>query len=173
MKVSVELLVEPALSLNSLIFNGLTLRTFSAVVSDSVRPLEFVQEALPTRSPLEAAGPDVTSKVALTLAPGATGSENVFAGSAAPETTDFHCLSGTEMLNLTAVTGDPVVFVNVKVVSCEEPGEKVWRPGGVAIAVAGARLRRGTSYLAATTFACTSWSVASVGNVPAAVIAPS
>src|SRR3954467_15111295 len=122
MKVSVELLAEPALSLNSLIFNGLTLRTFSAVVSDWVRPLEFVQEALPTRSPLETPGPDVTLKVALTLAPGATGSANIFAVSVPPETTDFHCWSGAEMLNLTAVAGDPVVFVNVKVVSCEEPG---------------------------------------------------
>ncbi len=37
----------------------------------------------------------------------------------------------------------------------------------------GARLSRATSYLAATTLACTSWSVASVGKVPAAVIAPS
>ena len=80
---------------------------------------------------------------------------------------------GTEMLNLTPVAGAPVVFVNVTVVSCEDPGENVWSPGGVAVADAGARLSRGTSYLAATTLACTSWSVASVGKVPAAVIAPS
>ena len=42
-----------------------------------------------------------------------------------------------------------------------------------ASAEAGARLSRGTSYLAATTLACTNWSVASEGKVPAAVIAPS
>ncbi len=80
------------------------------------------------------------------------------------------------MLNLTPTTGTPVVFVNVTVVSCEDPGENVWSPGGVAVAEAlwpGARLSRGTSYLAATTLACTFWSVASVGKVPAAVIAPS
>ena len=63
---------------NSLILTGLTFRTFSAVVSDCVLPSRFVHEALPTRSPLKAAGPEVTLKVALTLAPGATGSANVF-----------------------------------------------------------------------------------------------
>ena len=77
------------------------------------------------------------------------------------------------MLNRRPTAGAPVVFVNVTVVSCEDPGENVCSPGGVAIADAGARLSRGTSYLAATTLACTSWSVASEGNVPAAVIAPS
>ena len=131
-----------------------------------------VHEALPTRSPLKAAGPEVTLKVALTLAPGATGSANVFAVSVVPETTAVHP-AGTAMLNLTSVTGAPVVFVNVTVVSCDEPGENVWSPGGVATADAGARLSRGTSYPAATTLACTIWSVASVGKVPAAVIAPS
>ena len=80
---------------------------------------------------------------------------------------------GTEMLNVTPTAGAPVVFVNLTMVSCEDPGENVWSPGGVAVAEAGARLSRCTSYLAATTLACTSWSVASVGKVPAAVIAPS
>ena len=72
---------------NSLILTGLTFRTFSAVVSDCFWPVDwFVQEALPIRSPLKAAGPEVTLKVALTLAPGATGSANVFDVSAVPET---------------------------------------------------------------------------------------
>ena len=132
----------------------------------------FVHWALPTRSPLKAAGPEVTLKVALTLAPGATGSAIVSDVLVAPGTTEVHCL-GTEMLNWTPTAGAPVVFVNVTVVSCEDPGENVWSPGGVAVADAGARLSRGTSYLAATTLACTSWSVASEGKVPAAVIAPS
>ena len=88
----VELAGEPALMRNSLILIGLTFRTFSAVVSDCVAPLVwFVHEALPTRSPLKAAGPEVTLKVALTLAPGATGSANVFDVSVAPETTEVHC----------------------------------------------------------------------------------
>ena len=156
---------EPALMRNSLILIGLTFRTFSAVVSDCVLPFAFVHEALPTRSPLKAAGPEVTLKVALTLAPGATGSANVFDVSVAPETTEVHP-AGTEMLNLTPVTGAPVVFVNVTVVSCEDPGENVWSPGGVAVADAGARLSRGTSYLAATTLACTFWLVSCVGKVP-------
>ncbi len=77
------------------------------------------------------------------------------------------------MLNLTPTAGAPVAFVKVTVVSCEDPGENVWSPGGVVAADAGARLSVGTSYLAATTLACTFWSVASVGKVPPAVIAPS
>src|ERR1017187_8273362 len=161
------------LTANSLILTGLTFRTFSAVVSDCVwPPAGSVHEALPTRSPLKAAGPEVTLKVALTVAPGATGSANVFDVLVAPETKEIHCL-GTEMLNWTPTAGVPVVFVNVTVVSCEDPGENVWSPGGVAVADAGARLSRSTSYLAATTLACTNWSVASVGKLPAAVIAPS
>ncbi len=165
MNESVEL--EPALMRNSLILIGLTLRTFSAVVSDCVLPFA-VHETLPTRSPLKAAGPEVTLKVALTLAPGATGAAMVVA----PEAAAVHPL-GAERLNLTPEAGAPVVFVNVKVASCEDRGVNVWSPGGVAAAEVGARVSRGTSYLAATTLACTNWSVASVGNVPPAVIEPS
>src|SRR3954452_17790501 len=124
---------------NSLILTGVTFRTFSAVVSDCFAPLVwFVHWALPTRSPLKAADPDVTLKVALTLAPGGTGLENV-AGVVA---TEVHC-RGREMLNWTPVAGAPEVLVNVTVVSCEDPGENVWSPGGVAVADAGARFRRG------------------------------
>src|SRR5512136_1825346 len=148
-------LAEPELMRNSLILTGLTFRTFSAVVSESVLPLAD-QEALATRSPLKAAGAEVTLKVALTLAPGATGSANVFDAPLAPETTDVHP-AGAEMLNWRPVTGAPVVFVKVTVVSWEDRGENVWSPGGVATADAGARLSRGTSYLAATTLACTNW----------------
>src|SRR5436190_9387082 len=169
----VGLVGEPALMRNSLIFTGLTFRTFSAVVSECFPPvIWFVHWALPTRSPLKAAGPDVTLKVALTLAPGATGSAIVTDVLVVPGTKEVHCL-GTEMLNWTPAAGAPVVFVNVTVVSCEDPGAHVWSPGGVATVEAGARLNRGTSYFAATTLACTNWSVASVGNVPAAVMAPS
>src|SRR5580700_7976350 len=77
---------EPALMRNSLILIGLTFRTFSAVVSECFPPVVwFVHLALPARSPLKAAGPEVTLKVALTLAPGATGSANVFDVSVCPE----------------------------------------------------------------------------------------
>src|SRR5580693_5187892 len=107
---------------NSLILIGLTFRTFSAVVADCVLPavppeVWFVHEALPARSPLNAAGPEVTLKVALTLAPGATGPAIVTDVLAAPGTTEVHCLPGTEMLNLTPTAGAPVVFVNVTVMS--------------------------------------------------------
>ncbi len=133
----VELSGEPELTANSLILIGLTLRTFSAVDSDRVcSVVELFHEALPTRSPLKALGPEVTLKVALTVAPGATGSGNVFDVSVVPETTAVQS-GGAEMLNLTLVAGAPVVLVNVTVDSCDEPGEKVWSPGGC-----GARRRR-------------------------------
>src|SRR4030042_4909365 len=108
----VELSGEPELTANSLILIGLTFRTFSAVVSDCLWPLvEFVHEALPTRSPLKAAGPEVTLKVALTLAPGATGPVNVSDVLVEPGTTEVHPL-GTEILNLTSTAGAPVALVN-------------------------------------------------------------
>src|SRR3990172_2501080 len=158
MNESVELAVEPALMRNSLILIGLTFRTFSTVVSDCVLPVvEFVHETLPIKSPLNAAGPDVTLKVALTLAPGATGSAFVTDVLVVPATEEVHCL-GTEMLNVTAVAGPPVVFVNVTVVSCDDPGENVWSPGGVAVAGAGARFRRAPSSFATTPLGCFSLS---------------
>src|SRR6185437_11778596 len=128
MNESVALSAEPALTRNSLIFTGLTFRTFSEIDSDRVLAW-FVHETLPTRSPLNASGPEVTLKVALTLAPGATVCD-VFG---APEATTVHPF-GAEMLSFTSVAGAPVVFVNVTVVSWEEPGENVWSPGGAAIA---------------------------------------
>src|SRR5215472_14326085 len=97
-----------ALTRNSLILIGLTFRTFSAVVSDCVLPEWFVHEALPTRSPLKGAGPEVILKVAVTLAPGATGSVNIFDFSVVPGTKEVHCV-GTEMLNLTPAAVVPVV----------------------------------------------------------------
>src|ERR1035441_3293693 len=135
------------LTLNSFTLMGLTFRAFSIVVSDCVPPLVVLfHAARPTRSPLKAADPEVTLKVALTVAPGATGP----AIAAGVLVTAVHCL-GAEMLKLTSVTGSPVVFLKVTVVSCEDPGENVWSPGGVSIADAGARLNRCTSYLAAAT----------------------
>ena len=96
---------------------------------------------MPTISPLKASEPEVTTKVALTFAPGEIGSANFFEASLELKTTEFHPL-GTEMLKVTSFTGTPVVFVNVTVVFCEDCGENVWSPGGVSVAFAGARLRR-------------------------------
>src|SRR5260370_37923500 len=102
---------------NSLILIGLTLRTFSAVVPDCLAPwVGFVHEALPIRSPLKGAAPEVTLKVALTLAPGATES-NVCDVSVVPGTTDGHCLLGTEMLSFTHTAVDPVAFVYLTALS--------------------------------------------------------
>ena len=124
----VEFAGEPALIANSLILTGPTFRTFSAVFSDCVLPF-VVHETLPARSPLKAAGPEVTLKVALTLAPGATGAAIIVA----PEATAVHPV-GTERLNLTPAAGVSVLFVKERVVSSEERGENVWSPGGVAAA---------------------------------------
>src|ERR1044071_7361364 len=116
----------PELTRNSLIFTGLTFLTFSAVLSDSLAPVAwFVHWALPTRSPLKAACPEVILNVALTLAPGATASAIVADVLELPGTTDVHCRFGTAMLSWTPIAGAPVVFVNVTVVSCEDPGENV------------------------------------------------
>src|SRR5690349_20935363 len=145
---------------NSLTFTRLTFRTFSTAVSDCLRPLA-VHEARATRSPLKAAGPEVILNAAVTLAPGATGSGNVFGATAVQP-------FGTAMLSSTPAAVAVAVFLKVTVVSWDDPGENVCTPGGAAAADAGATLSRATSYLAATTLAWTSWSVAFVGNVPPA-----
>src|ERR1022692_2372065 len=98
MNVSVGFLGEPALLRNSLILTGATLRTFSTVVSDCLRPEAFVHCAVATKSPLKASGPAVTLKVALTLAPGSMGPAIVADVSDLPATREVHCL-GTAMLN--------------------------------------------------------------------------
>src|SRR4051812_45507287 len=114
---------------NSLILIGLALRTRSAIDADCVAPLAWlVQDALPTRSPLKLACPEVTRNVALTLSPGATGPGMV---SEPPWTTELHC-AGTERLSFTFVAGAPLVFVNVTIVSWLDPGANVCRPGGPA-----------------------------------------
>src|ERR1017187_10745593 len=107
--------------LNSLILTGKALRTFSTILSDCL-PLALVHETSATMSPLKAVCPEVTLKVALTLAPGATGSGNVLLPEAAAVQPP-----GAERLSLTFVAGASVVFVNVAVVSCEDPGVKVCR----------------------------------------------
>src|ERR1700733_3266874 len=147
----VKLVLVPAR--NSLILIGLTFRTCSVVDPNCLPPCAgFVHEAWPTRSPLKGSGPEVTLKVALTLAPGATES-NVCEVRVVPATNEVHRWPGTEMLSFTPTARDPVVFVYVTVESCEVPGANVWSPGGVAVAEAGVRLSCCTSYLAAAMLA--------------------
>src|SRR5215472_11781440 len=117
----------PVPTWNSLILIGLTLRTVSAAVVNCLPPSVclppcpgFVHAALPTRSPLKGTGPEVTLKVALTLATGAT-EPNVCDVWPVPGMTEVHPL-GTEMLSFTPIAVDPVVFVNVTVLSCEDRG---------------------------------------------------
>src|SRR5580658_8919460 len=140
MNESVALVGGPELTRSSLIFTGLAFRTFSVVAPDFfVQIAWFVHDALPTKSPLKATGPDVTLNVALTLAPGATGPGKVFAVSELPATTADHCC-GTERLNLTPAAGAPVVFMKVTVVSCDEPGENVCSPAGLVVSEASVTL---------------------------------
>src|SRR5689334_7298220 len=106
----VELAGEPELIANSLILIGLTLRTFWIVFSDSDLPAALIHEALPIRSPLNASRPEVTLKVAITVAPGATGSANVLDVSVPPAATADQP-AGVVMLNFRPVTGAPVVLV--------------------------------------------------------------
>ncbi len=134
---------------------------------------ELVHEALATRSPLKGAGPEVTLKVALTLAPGATGLS---------EGLRRFCGAGDDGGPLLAGHGDAQLDARRGRVGGVGEGY-----GGVLRGARGEGLEPGRSgrcggrrkaeprhaIPAATTLACTSWSVASVGNVPAAVIAPS
>src|SRR6187455_1232244 len=129
---------------NSLIVIGLTLRTFPIAVSDCFTPAAVVHSAVATRSPLNGIGPAVTLTGKLTLAPGATDSD-----SWATRPKVLHPLGGA-IRNATPVTGAPVVFVNVIVMSCDDPGANVCNAG---------MLTRATSYFAATTLACTFWFV--------------
>ena len=101
---------------------------------------------------MNALTPDVTLNVALTLAPGATGPAVGAAVLVVPVTNDVHPV-GAARLNSSPIAGAPVVFVKVTVVSCDDPGENVWRPGGAAMPDAGATRSAATSYFAATTFA--------------------
>src|SRR5690348_9049406 len=112
----VELVPEPSLIRNSLIFTGLTFRTFPVVISLCAWPPGSVHEAWPTRSLFNGAGPEVILNVALTLARGGTGSAKLLELPSPPETAEVHP-GGTEMLNLSPVTVRPVVFVNFTVVS--------------------------------------------------------
>src|SRR6185312_4508883 len=125
--------------LNSLIFTGRTLRTFSAAISDRAPPA-LIHEALATRSPFKAAVPEVTLNVALTLAPGATGPAIVAPPAEAVAVQPF----GGVRFSLTPVAGASPLLVNVTVVSCDEPGENVCNPGAFATE-AGARLTAATA----------------------------
>ena len=145
----------PALMRNSLILIGLTFRTFSAAVSDCFAPLASVHERVADQVAVEGRRPrgDLEGRAHARTRRDRVGDRHRRPVRARNDGGPS-CWART-MLNSTPVTGAPVVFVNVTVVSCEDPGENVWSPGGAAVADAGARLSRATSYLAATTLACT------------------
>src|SRR5689334_12636799 len=105
---------------NSLIFTGGVLRARSAIDADCVAPFA-VHVAVPTRSPLKLAGPDVTVNVRLTLSPGATGPAIV----SEPPWTAALQPAGSDRPSLTSVAGAPDVLVNVTIVGRLEPGANV------------------------------------------------
>ena len=119
-------------------------------------PVKFDQDDFITSEPAPVFKAAVTLKVAFTLAPGATESA-IFPGNLLT----VHPF-GSKTLNLTSRTEAPVVLVKVALTSLVCPGVKVVRRD---------IRNRSTSYLAATTFACTASVVASVGNP--VVITPS
>src|SRR6185503_17472468 len=90
----------PGARCNSLIVIGLTLRTFPAVVSTCFMLAESVHRALATRSPFQAARPEVIVNVALTFEPGGTEPNDD-----GPRTTAVH-RAGTAMLRSTPDTGE-------------------------------------------------------------------
>ena len=136
MNALVALAGEPALMRNSLILIGADVAHLLGRASRcaSRRWSGSSTARVPTRSPLKAAGPEVTLNVALALAPGATGPAIVAVRRAVPlDATAVHCALGTAMLSWTPVAGAPMVLVNVTVVSCDDPGENVCSPGGAAV----------------------------------------
>ena len=147
---------------NSLITIGSVLRTASVAVTDWLPAPWLLQVALPVRSPLNDFAPAVTLKVALVLAPGAIG-PNFCESVSLPTSLDFQP-GGTESCSLTLFSVDEEVFVNVSVDCCEEPGVNVCNPTGCTVSVAGVSDNCCTLYWAATIFACTAASVASLGK---------
>src|SRR5579863_1131310 len=105
----------------SLILTGNALRTLCTVVSLNASSVDCsFQSALPVRKPASALAGEVMLKAALALAPGAIGSISVFEAA----TADFHPV-GRETLNLTPCSDAAVMFLNVTVTSCEEPGVNI------------------------------------------------
>ena len=146
---------------NSLILTGEVLRTFSTDFS-----VFLPHFAMAARSPLNSFSPEVTSKVTITVWPGATGYSTFFASSAfQPE--------GTLRLRVRSLISLPVVLTNFTATFCVSPGKKVWRRLGLLMSFSAATVRRSTSYWAATTLSMTAWLVSCVGNVPGTVMAPS
>src|SRR5688572_15835684 len=98
----------PAPNRTSLILIGKTFRTLAVVVSDCVlRVAGSIHSALPVRKPAPVRAGAVILKVAVTLAPGATGVLNVIDVSLPPEAFDERTVhpAGAEILNLTPGTG--------------------------------------------------------------------
>src|SRR4051794_13540969 len=136
----------PAPRRTSLILMAWAFRTRSVTVSIRLAlPSGVVHSAFPVNRPAPVAAGDVTVNVALTRAPGTTGSLKVTDLLAFPGMVTVHP-AGAARLNLTFAAGASLTFVNDAVTSCRDPGVNV---------VARDRVTRATSYLAATMFACT------------------
>src|SRR6476620_9762034 len=105
----------PTLKRTSLILTGETLRTRWVVVANcGFTVSRAVHSTFPVIRPASVVDGEVTWKIALTLAPAATASENVFDVLLEFLTRIVQPLRGT-ILNLTRSAGALVVLVNVKV----------------------------------------------------------
>ena len=133
---------------NSLILIGLTLRTFSAVVSDCFAlVVASVHESVADQVAVEGRRARGDLEGRRSRSHRARPDQRTSSPSAVRSGNDGRpLLAGNGNAQLDARSRAlPVELVNVTVVSCEEPGENVWRPGGVAVADAGARLSRATA----------------------------
>ena len=126
---------------NSLILTGLTLRTFSAAVSDCFAARSVVQRALADQVAVEGRRPRGHLEGRAHARARSDRVGNVFDDFCVPGADSGPLLAGQRRCSAsTPVAGAPVVLVNVTVVSCDDPGVNVCSPGGVAVADAGARL---------------------------------
>ena len=106
---------------------GSTFRTREEVVSDCLLPAcVFVHSALPLRNPPPVVVAEITLKVALTLAPGATGASYVTVEAEPPDAETVQP-AGEEMFNFTSEAGVAALFVNVAVMSFADFGVNVKR----------------------------------------------
>jgi hypothetical protein len=121
---------------------GITFRTREEIVSDCLPPTGlFVHSALPLTKPPPVDVAEMTLKVALTLAPGATGAAYVTVEAEPPDAETVQP-AGAETLNFTSDAGVAAIFVNVAVTSCADFGVNVKTRD---------KRTRCTSYFASTT----------------------
>src|SRR4029434_10125713 len=100
----------------SLILTGRRLRILAVVVSDCFAFAALVHSTFPVRNPAPVDAGELTRKVVVTFAPGASGVSNATDVPVPPDA-ETDQPDGTEILSLTPDATAPVVLVNVSVTS--------------------------------------------------------